>query len=223
MISMAHAAGAAVLIDGAQSAPHMAIDVQALDADFFLFSGHKTYGPTGIGVLYAKLKFLEAMPPYQGGGDMIERVAFEKTTYAPPPLKFEAGTPIIAEAIALGTAIDYISGIGLDRISSWELELLEEATKQIEEIPQVKILGTAAYKGSLITFTVEGVHPLDIGTLLDLQGFAIRTGHLCAQPVLRRFGLTHVCRVSLAFYNTKQEISQFTQALKVVISTLYRS
>lgn len=220
MITLAHAKGAKVLIDGAQSAPHISIDIQELDADFFVFSGHKAYGPTGIGVLYAKQELLETMPPYQGGGDMIETVTFEKTTYNVPPLKFEAGTPIFAEAIALGAAIDYLKKLGLAHIAKWEHELLHYATKKLQEIEGFTILGNAKNKGAIITFVIDKVHPLDLGALLDLQGFALRTGHLCAQPTMRRFGQSQAARLSFAFYNTKQEIDAFVIALEAVLSLL---
>lgn len=213
MIQTAHRAGAKVLIDGAQSTPHMKIDVQEMDADFFVFSGHKLYGPTGIGVLYGKEALLNKMPPYQGGGDMIETVSFEKTTYQKLPLKFEAGTPMIAEVIGLGAAVKYIESIGLDRICSYEQELVRYATDLMQNVPGLKIIGNAQEKGSLISFTLEGVHPLDIGTFLDLQGIAIRTGHHCAQPVMQRFHVFATARASFAFYNTKKEVDIFVAAL----------
>ncbi|MDP1879944.1 MAG: cysteine desulfurase [Parachlamydiaceae bacterium] len=222
MIQMAHHAGAKVLIDGAQSTPHMKIDVQDLDADFFVFSGHKLYGPTGIGVLYGKECLLNQMPPYQGGGDMIESVTFEKTTYQKLPLKFEAGTPMIAEVIGLGAAVQYIESIGLDHIGKHEQELLRYATERMQEIPGLKIIGNAQEKGSLISFTLEGVHPLDIGTFLDLQGIAIRTGHHCAQPVMQRFHVFATARASFAFYNTKEEVDIFVAALQDISKKLSR-
>lgn len=217
MTHMAHHAGAKVLVDGAQSAPHMPIDVQDLDADFFVFSAHKMVGPTGIGILYGKKAWLSQMPPYQGGGDMIEKVTFEKTTYNDLPLKFEAGTPMIAEAIGLGAAIDYLNAIGLDSIQSYEHLLLEQATAQMLEIPGLHIYGTAAEKGALISFNVEGVHALDIGSLLDLKGVAVRTGHHCAQPVMQHFNVPAMVRASFAFYNTPQEVDQFVQALHEIL------
>jgi len=220
MIEMAHQVGAKVLIDGAQSAPHLAIDVQALNADFYVFSGHKIYGPTGIGVLYGKVDLLNAMPPYQGGGDMIETVTFEKTTYNVLPLKFEAGTPMIAEVMGLGAAIDYVRSIGLDAIQQWEHALLEHATARMAEIKGVRLIGTAQEKGAIISFVIEGMHPLDIGTWLDLRGIAIRTGHHCAQPTMRRFGVSATCRASFAFYNTKEEIDYFIDSLKEVANLL---
>jgi cysteine desulfurase / selenocysteine lyase len=220
IIEIAHAAGAKVLIDGAQSVPHMIVDVQDLNADFYAFSGHKFYGPTGIGVLYGKKSLLEAMPPIDGGGDMIETVTFPKTTYNRLPLKFEAGTPMIAEVIGLGAAIDYIQKIGLQNIHDYEQSLLSQATGLMQEIPGVRILGTAPEKGAIISFVAEGIHALDIGTMLDLRGIAIRTGHQCAQPTMRHFGVSACCRVSFAFYNTKHEINQFIADLSEVIQIL---
>ena len=221
MARMAHEAGAKILVDGAQSAPHMTIDVQDLDVDFFVFSGHKLFGPTGIGILYGKSDLLKAMPPYQGGGDMIETVTFEKTTYNALPLKFEAGTPMIAEVMGLGAAIDYVTAIGLDNIHAYEKELLNYANSRLQQIHGLRIIGNAKEKGSLISFVVEGSHPLDIGTLLDLRGIAIRTGHHCAQPVMRHYGLPATARASFAFYNTKEEIDQFVDALKEIIDQLH--
>jgi cysteine desulfurase/selenocysteine lyase len=220
MAQMAHAAGAKILVDAAQSAPHLAIDVQDLDVDFLVFSGHKIYGPTGIGVLYGKEVLLNAMPPYQGGGDMIESVTFPKTTYNVLPMKFEAGTPIIAETIGLGAAIDYVNGIGLEAIQKKEHELLLYATEKMESIAGLRIIGTAKEKGAIISFAVEGVHHLDIGTMLDLKGIAIRTGHHCAQPAMRRFGVTGTARASFALYNTKEEIDRFVASLKECLSML---
>lgn len=220
MAAMAHAVNAKILVDGAQAAPHMKVDVQDLDADFYVFSGHKTYGPTGIGILYAKKELLEAIPPYQGGGDMIKTVTFDETTYNELPLKFEAGTPMIAEVIGLGAAIDYLNAIGLEKIHAWEQQLLTLATQQMEEIPGVKIIGTAKEKGAILSFSIEGVHPLDIGTLLDLKGIAIRTGHHCAQPVMHHFTLPATARASFAVYNTPEEIETFIDALKGAIRIL---
>lgn len=220
MARMAHASGAILLVDGAQSTPHMPIDVQDLDADFFVFSGHKVYGPTGIGVLYGKRELLEKMPPYQGGGDMVERVSFEKTTYNVLPYKFEAGTPMIAEIIGLGAAIDYLNAIGMEQIQKHEQTLLEEATKQMQNIPGVQIIGTAAKKGGIISFVVKGAHPLDIGTLLDLKGIAIRTGHHCAQPATQHFGIPATARVSFGLYNTHAEVEIFVKALHDVVKML---
>lgn len=214
MIEMAHKAGAAVLVDGAQSAPHFPIDVQELDADFYVFSGHKIYGPTGIGVLYGKSKWLNKMPPYQGGGDMIEKVTFERTTYNALPLKFEAGTPMIAEVVGLGAAIDYLQTIGFQSIQEQEHKLLEYATAKLKTIPGLRIIGEAKDKEGSISFVMEGTHALDIGTMLDLKGIAVRTGHHCAQPVMDFFGVSATVRASFAFYNTIEEIDQFVDALK---------
>lgn len=220
IITLAHSVNAKVLIDGAQSAPHIPIDVQELNADFFAFSGHKLFGPTGVGVLYGKRELLEVMPPFEGGGDMIDTVTFQKTTYNVPPLKFEAGTPMIAEVIALGAAIDFLKEIGMEKISAWEHELLGYLLPRISAIENLKVLGTTKNKSGIVTFTVEGVHPLDIATLLDLRGIAIRTGHLCVQPIMRHYGITSAARASLAFYNTKEEIDYFIVALKEVLKTL---
>ena len=220
MIAQAHAAGAKVLIDAAQSAPHMPIDVQDLDADFLVFSGHKVYGPTGVGILYGKETILNSLPPYQGGGDMIEKVTFAKTTYNTLPLKFEAGTPMFAEVIALGTALDYLSEIGMVKIQDWEHSLLQHALKKMDAIPGIRFIGNAANRGAIISFLVEGTHPLDLGTLLDLQGVAIRTGHHCAQPVMERFGIPGTARISFGLYNTPQEIDRFAEALQASIKML---
>lgn len=223
MINMAHKVGAKVLIDGAQSVPHIPIDVQDLDADFFVFSGHKLMGPTGIGILYGKRALLSHIPPYQGGGDMIKSVSFEKTTYNDLPFKFEAGTPMIAEVMGLGAAIDYLQSIGMDAIEQWESSLLKHATEQLKQIPGLKIIGEAAQKGALISFIIDGVHPLDLGTILDLQGIAVRTGHHCAQPVMRFFNIPSTTRASFAFYNTLEEIDQFIFSLRSVIPLLKTS
>jgi len=220
MAKWAHKAGAVILIDGAQSAPHFAIDVQALDVDFFVFSGHKIFGPTGIGVLYGKEALLNQMPPYQGGGDMIDSVTFAKTTYNHLPLKFEAGTPMIAEVMGLGAALDYIQSIGLPAIQQWEQELLMHATHQLSQIEGLKIIGQAAHKSCLVSFVLDKVHPLDIGTFLDLKGIAIRTGHVCAQPVMKFFGVPAIARASFAFYNTKEEIDHFVVALREAARSL---
>lgn len=220
IISMAHQKGAKVLIDGAQSTPHSAIDVQDLDADFYVFSGHKFYGPTGIGILYGKAELLNQMPPYQGGGDMIEKVTFDKTTYNVLPMKFEAGTPMIAEVIGLGAAVDYVQKIGLENIHDYEQDLLHYATEKMSKIDGLRIIGTAEEKGAIISFIVDGIHPLDIGTMLDLRGVAIRTGHHCAQPVMKHFNTPSTARASFAFYNTKEEIDRFVEALKDVIRIL---
>lgn len=213
MIKMAHHAGAYVLIDGAQSAPHSKIDVQDLDCDFFCLSGHKIYGPTGIGVLYGKQKHLEAMDPYQFGGDMIETVSFEKTTYAKPPAKFEAGTPAITEIIGLGTAIDYLEAIGMDAIAAYEHELLEEATAKLSAIPDLRIIGTAPEKASLISFELKDIHPHDVGTILNESGIAVRAGNHCAMPTMKRFGVPATTRASFSFYNTKEEIGLLVEGI----------
>lgn len=216
LIKAAHKKGAKVFVDGAQSAPHLKIDVQDLDCDFFAFSGHKIYGPTGIGILYGKKELLNQMPPYQGGGDMIQTVTFEKTTFQPSPLRFEAGTPMIAEVIGLGAALDYIQSYGLERIHAYETRLVNYAFKKLSNIEGVRLLGPSEGRSSLITFTLEGMHPLDAATLLDLQGIALRSGHLCAQPLLQQFGCTTALRISFAPYNTIEEIDYFCQSLTKV-------
>lgn len=220
MIRLAHEQGAKVMIDAAQSAPHMPIDVQDLDADFLAFSGHKLYGPTGIGILYGKKDLLEKMPPYQGGGDMIDTVTFATTTYAKPPLKFEAGTPMIAEVIGLAAAIEYLLAIGIEKIHSHEKTLLDYATKQLCEIERLHIIGNAPEKGALVSFIVDGIHALDLGTFLDLRGVALRTGHHCAQPALARFNLPSTCRISFGLYNTCAEIDAFISILNEAIKSL---
>ncbi len=214
MIAMAHRRGVPVLVDGAQAVPHMAVDVEALDCDFYAFSGHKVYGPTGIGVLYGKRALLDAMPPYQGGGDMISSVTFAKTTYNDLPFKFEAGTPDIAGAIALGAALEYISGIGMDKIAAHEHELLAYATEQVGSLPYVRLIGTARERAGVLSFLVDRVHPHDLGTILDRDGIAIRTGHHCAQPVMDRFGIPATARASFAVYNTKQEIDALVAGIR---------
>jgi cysteine desulfurase / selenocysteine lyase len=216
IIEMAHAAGALALVDGAQAAPHMRIDVQALDADFYTFSGHKVFGPTGIGILYGKKKLLEAMPPYQGGGDMIRTVTFEKTTYNDLPYKFEAGTPHIAGGIGLGAALDYVTHLGLDKIAAYEHELLAYGTEALSGIPGLRIIGEAHEKAAVLSFVIEGIHPHDIGTVLDRQGIAVRTGHHCAQPVMDLFHIPATTRASLAFYNTAAEIDALVAGLHKV-------
>lgn len=220
IIRHAHSVHAKVLIDGAQSAGRLPVDVQRLDPDFFVFSGHKLYGPTGVGVLYGKRALLEAMPPYQCGGDMIEQVTLERTTYREAPLKFEAGTPMIAGVIGLGEAIDFIQEIGRDKIAAWEDQLLRYATKKLLQIPDLRIIGTAKEKGPIISFVIEGAHPLDIGTLLDLKGICVRTGHLCAQPTMQRFKTSSVTRISFAIYNTLRDIDLFVDALEHTLQTL---
>ncbi|HEX8874157.1 MAG TPA: cysteine desulfurase [Nitrosospira sp.] len=216
MIEFAHSWGVPVLVDGAQSAPHMKVDMQDLDCDFYAFSGHKLCGPTGIGILYGKAELLERMQPFKGGGDMILSVTFEKTVYNSVPHKFEAGTPPIAAAIGLGAAVDYLSAIGLDRIAAYELELLNYATGQMSTMPGVRIIGTAATKTAVLSFEVKGVHPHDIGTLLNHEGVAVRTGHHCVQPVMLRLGVPATTRASFAFYNTMAEVDIFISSLRAV-------
>jgi len=205
IVRLAHARGAAVLVDGAQAAPHCAVDVRALDCDFYAFSGHKVYGPSGIGALYGKAELLAAMPPWQGGGGMIAAVRFAGTTYAPPPQRFEAGTPAIEAAVGLAAALDYVAAIGLERIAAWEGALLARATELLAAIPGVRIVGTAREKAAVLSFVVDGVHPHDVGTVLDGLGIAVRAGHHCAQPVMARFGVPATTRASFAFYNTLEE------------------
>ena len=217
MIETAHKFGVPVLVDGAQAVPHQRVDVQDLDADFYTFSGHKMFAPTGSGVLYGKRELLEKMRPYQGGGSMIRNVTFEKTTYAPIPEKFEAGTPLIAPSIGLGAAIDYLNSIDLDAAFAYEHELLEYATEKLSAIEGVKIVGNAKDKTSVISFTIEGVHPHDIGTILDQEGIAIRAGHHCAQPVMDFYQVPATARMSLAFYNTKEDVDTLVNAIQKVI------
>src|SRR2546425_6124483 len=213
----AHKYGVPVLIDGAQSAPHMPIDVQDLDCDFFAFSGHKMYAPTGSGIVYGKVELLEQMHPFQGGGDMIKSVTFERTIYADLPNKFEAGTPAIASQISLGAAIDYLNIIGREKAAVYEHELLEYATRRLSAIEGVRIIGTAREKLGVLSFTIDGVHPHDIGTILDQQGIAVRAGHHFAQPVMKRFNLPATARASFAFYNTREEVRQLAGAIEKVI------
>ena len=214
IIKKAHGVGAAVLIDGAQATPHLRPDVQALDCDFYVFSGHKICGPTGVGILYGKEEWLRKLPPYQGGGEMIAEVTFEKTTYADLPHKFEAGTPNIEGGIVLGTAIDYLNSIGFDKIVAYEQELLDYGTKRLQEIEGLTIYGTSENKASVISFNIEGIHPYDIGTIIDKLGIAVRTGHHCAQPIMNFFNIPGTIRASFAFYNTKEEIDIFVEAVK---------
>ena len=214
IIDLAHRRGVPVLVDGAQAVPHFAVDVQSLDCDFYAFSGHKVYGPTGIGVLYGKAALLDAMPPYQSGGDMIRSVTFEKTTYNDLPHKFEAGTPDIAGAIALGAALDYLSDLGMDNIAAHEQELLDYATKAVGSLPGVRLIGTAEERAGVLSFLLDGVHPHDLGTILDHDGIAIRTGHHCAQPVMERFGVPATARASFAVYNTKEEIDALVEGIR---------
>ena len=213
IIAMAHAQGVPVLIDGAQAVPHMAVDVQKLDCDFYVFSGHKLFGPTGTGVLYGKAELLEAMPPVQGGGDMIKSVTFEKTIYNDLPYKFEAGTPNIAGAIGLGAAIDYVESIGYDSFAAYEDELLDYGTKALESIGGLQIIGTSPRKAGILSFVVDNIHPHDIGTILDAEGVAVRTGHHCAQPVMQRFQIPATARASLALYNTREDIDALVRAI----------
>jgi cysteine desulfurase/selenocysteine lyase len=213
MIAIAHEYGVPVLVDGAQAAPHLKVDVQDLGCDFYVFSSHKLCGPTGVGVLYGKAALLEKMQPFKGGGDMILSVTFEKTTYAPIPAKFEAGTPPIGEAITLGAAIDYLSAIGIERIAAHETDLLDYATDQLNRMPGVRLIGTAEKKAAVLSFALEGVHPHDVGSLLNDDGVAIRTGHHCAQPVMQRFKVPATCRASFAFYNTMAEVDALAASI----------
>lgn len=216
IIELAHNQKAVVLVDGAQAAPHLVVDLQALDCDFYVFSGHKVYAPTGIGVLYGKATLLEAMPPYQGGGDMISSVSFEKTTYNKIPHKFEAGTPNISGVIGLGAAIDYIIRLGLERVALFEQDLLTYATELLSALPRIHLIGTAKEKASILSFVLEGIHPHDIGTILDEEGIAIRTGHHCAQPVMERFGVPATARASFGLYNTREEVDALVQGIRKV-------
>lgn len=213
IIRKAHAFGAAVLIDGAQAAPHIKADVQALDVDFYVVSAHKMCGPTGVGILYGKEAWLKKLPPYQGGGEMIAEVSFEKTTYADLPHKFEAGTPNICGGIVFGTAIDYINKLGMENIASYENQLLEYATKRLLEINGLKIYGTATNKTSVISFNIDGIHPYDIGSILDKLGIAVRTGHHCAQPIMDFYKIPGTVRASFSFYNTKEEIDYLVEGI----------
>jgi len=216
IVAMAHQRGVPVLLDGAQAAAHLPVDVQDLDCDFYCFSGHKLYGPSGIGVLYGKAALLEAMPPFHGGGDMIKSVSFEKTTYNDIPYKFEAGTPNIAGTIGLGAALEYVMGLGMERIAAHEAELLRYGTQLLREVPGVRLIGTARERAGVVSFVLEGVHPHDIGTVLDYEGIAIRTGHHCAQPVMERFGVPATARASLALYNTRAELDALASGLRKV-------
>ena len=216
IIELAHQQDVPVLVDGAQAVPHLRVDVEQLDCDFYVFSGHKLYGPTGIGVLYGKSSLLDAMPPYQGGGEMIRSVSFEKTTYNDLPYKFEAGTPNVAGAIGLGTAIDYVNQIELDAAAAYEQQLLAYATVALSEIPGVRLIGTAPEKASIVSFVMDRVHPHDISTILDREGIAIRAGHHCAQPLMKRYGVPATARASLAFYNTTEEIDAVVEAIHKV-------
>jgi cysteine desulfurase/selenocysteine lyase len=214
LISRAHELGVPVLLDGAQAVPHMSVDVQQLDCDFYAFSGHKLFAPSGSGVLYGKLDILTSMPPFLSGGEMIESVSFEKTTFKPPPHRFEAGTPDIAGVIGLGAAIDYLGSVGMDRITDWERELLAYATGALAEIPELRIIGTAREKAAVISFVLDTVHPHDVATILDQQGIAVRAGHHCAQPIMERFGVPATTRASFSLYNTPAEIDLLVQTIR---------
>ncbi len=216
IIEMTHRSNVPVLVDGAQAVPHLKVDVQKLGCDFYAFSGHKLYGPTGIGVVYGRAALLEAMPPYQGGGDMVRSVTFEQTFYNELPYKFEAGTPNIAGTIGLGAAIDYVNRVGLEEIAAYEHELLTYATRALTRIPEVRLIGTAREKAAVLSFVVDGVHPHDVGTILDREGVAVRAGHHCAQPVMERFGVPATTRASLAFYNTTDEIDALIHGIEKV-------
>ena len=213
LIALARGAGARVLVDGSQAAYHMPVDVQAIDCDFFVMTGHKVYGPTGIGVLYGKAAVLDAMPPWQGGGDMIASVTFEKSTWNVLPYKFEAGTPDISGAIVLGVAVEFLTAVGFDRVQAHESALLAYGTEALKQVPGLRLIGTAAHKASILSFVIDGIHPHDIGTIVDLSGVAIRTGHHCAQPVMDRLGIPATARASLAMYNTRDDIDALVAAL----------
>ena len=217
MVKLAHDAGVTTVIDGSQAAPHLAIDVQDIDCDFYVITGHKMFGPTGIGVVYGKQALLEAMPPYQGGGEMIKLVSLEKSTYAELPAKFEAGTPDIAGSVGLAAAIDYMNDIGIENIARYEHELLEYATARANEIKELRIIGTAKNKASVLSFVIEGIHPHDLGTILDNEGVAVRTGHHCAQPLMKRFNVPATARASFAMYNTTGEIDALMDAINKAI------
>lgn len=217
MADLAHARGAVVVVDGAQGVPHLTVDVQALGCDFYAFSGHKVYGPSGIGALWGKAELLARMPPWQGGGGMIRTVTFERSTYAPPPHRFEAGTPAIEAAIGLGAALDYVSEIGLPAIAAWEDELLARATELLSGIPGVRIVGTAPHKAAVLSFAVAGIHPHDLGTILDREGVAVRAGHHCAQPVMQRFGVPATTRASFGLYNTLAEAEALAAGVRKAV------
>jgi cysteine desulfurase/selenocysteine lyase len=220
MVEMAHRRGIPVLLDGAQAVPHMRVDVRDLDCDFFVFSGHKMYGPTGIGGLFGKARFLELMPPYQGGGDMIRSVSFAKTTYNELPYKFEAGTPNIEGALGLGAAIDYLNRLGLDAVAAHEHDLLTYATEAVGELPGLRILGNARHKAAVVSFVLEGVHPHDIGTILDQEGIAVRTGHHCCQPLMDRYHVPATARASFGVFNTRAEVDALVRGLHKVQEVL---
>ena len=217
IVGIAHARSVPVLLDGAQAAPHLAVDVQDIGCDFYAVAGHKMFGPTGIGVLYGKLEYLEAMPPYQGGGEMILSVSFEKTTYNKVPGKFEAGTPNVAGAVGLAAAAEYLEGVGMAAIGAWEHDLLTYGTRVLSEIPGLRLVGTAREKAAVLSFVLDGIHPHDVGTVLDRDGIAIRTGHHCTQPLMERFGIAATARASLAFYNTRAEIDALARGIRKVI------
>jgi cysteine desulfurase / selenocysteine lyase len=217
IVAIAHERGVPVLVDGAQGVLHGSVDVRDLGCDFYAFSGHKLYGPTGIGVLYGRSEWLEKLPPYQGGGDMILSVSFEKTTYGPPPQRFEAGTPAIAQAIGLGAAIDYVAAIGMDRIEAYERDLVTYAFERVGEIEGVRLVGTARERAALVGFTLDDIHPHDVGTILDQEGIAIRAGHHCAQPVMKHFGVPATARASFAFYNTHEEVDSLVRGIRKCI------
>lgn len=214
--AMAHARGAVVLVDGAQGVPHLEVDVRELGCDFYAFSGHKVYGPSGIGALWGRAGLLEAMPPWQGGGGMVQRVTYEKTTYLPPPHRFEAGTPFIEGAVALAAALDYMTALGRRAIAAWEEELLLQLNERLSEIPGVRIVGTSPRKAAVVSFTLDGVHPHDVGTILDRQGIAVRAGHHCAQPVMERFQVPATTRASFGLYNTPEEVEALAAGLRQV-------
>jgi cysteine desulfurase/selenocysteine lyase len=214
VIEAAHGVGAVVVVDGAQAVPHTRVDVRALGADFYVFSGHKLYGPTGIGVLYGREELLAAMPPWQGGGEMILTVSFEKTTYNELPWKFEAGTPNISGAVGLAAAMDYLESLGLEAVAAHEQRLLQLATAELARLPDIEIVGTAAHKASVLSFTMKGVHPHDLGTVLDTEGVAVRTGHHCAMPVMTFFGLSGTARASFACYSTERDVGELVRALR---------
>jgi len=220
IVQLAHARGIPVLVDGAQGVPHLAVDVAALDIDFYVFSGHKMYGPMGIGVLYGKKALLEAMPPYQAGGDMISSVTFEKTTYNRLPHKFEAGTPNVSGVVGLGAAIEYVERLGRANVSGYEHDLLTYATSEVSRVPGVRLIGTAKEKAAVLSFVMEGIHPHDIGTILDQEGVAIRTGHHCAQPLMERFGVSATARASFGLYNTRREVDRLVEGLRKVREVL---
>ncbi len=220
MCAAAHACGAVVLVDGAQSVPHLPVDVRDLDCDFFVLSAHKMYGPTGAGVLWGRRELLEGMPPYQGGGDMIKSVSFEKTLYNDLPFRFEAGTPNLAGVVGMAAAMDYLSAVGLQRVAEYEADLLGHAIRRLAEIPEVRLIGTAEHKAAVVSFVIDGVHAHDVGTILDSEGIAVRTGHHCAQPVMERFGVPATARASLSFTNTRGEIDQLADVLRTVVKVL---